>query len=144
EEVGLHKGASMAEDKVEAREVTWRQLLPWTQLFRGFQVALDLNKLLLAAAGILVMASGWLLWSVIFSVGYPDVPPEWPGKYPAQAGTEEQKWAQFKHDRDHWNLMHGTARVGEPGQTFEVADLAQSPREYDLFGRSDKFKGVQS
>ena len=33
----------MAEGKLEGREATWRQLLPWTELFRGFQVALDLN-----------------------------------------------------------------------------------------------------
>src|SRR6516162_10271990 len=99
----------MADDKHEAREVTWRSLLPWTHLFRGFQVALDLNKLLLAAAGIIVMAFGWWLLSVIFTVGYSEVPPEWPGKYLAEPGTEEQKWARFKHDRDHWNLMYGTA-----------------------------------
>ena len=57
----------MAEDKYEARETNWRQLLPWTALFQGFRVALDVNKLLLAAAGILVMAFGWWLLGVIFS-----------------------------------------------------------------------------
>src|SRR5438046_2681359 len=34
----------MAEERSESREVTWRQLLPWTELFRAFQVSLDLNK----------------------------------------------------------------------------------------------------
>src|SRR5439155_8400718 len=47
-------------------------------------------------------------------------------------------------DRDHWNLMYGTAGIGEAVQTYEVADLAQSPREYELFGKSDKFAGVHS
>ena len=59
----------MAEEKVEPRETSWRQLLPWTELFRGFQVALDLNKLALAAAGILVMAFGWWLLAVLFTAG---------------------------------------------------------------------------
>ena len=34
----------MAEDKVEGREATWQQLFPWTHLFRGFQIALGLDK----------------------------------------------------------------------------------------------------
>ena len=60
----------MAEERSESRELTWRQLLPWTALFRAFQVALDLNKLLLAAAGIAVMAFGWWLLAVIFAALY--------------------------------------------------------------------------
>ena len=66
----------MAEDKVEGREAGWRQLLPWAELFRGFQVALDLNKLLLAAAGILLMWFGWLLLAWIFGAGYEAKPPD--------------------------------------------------------------------
>jgi len=50
----------MAEDKVEGREVSWQHLFPWTQLFRGFQIALDPNKLFLAAMGILAMTVGLL------------------------------------------------------------------------------------
>jgi len=77
----------MAEDKIDGREVTWRQLLPWTELFRGFQVAFDLNKMLLAAAGILVMAFGWWLLAVCFRNmprDLTDVPPDWPAKYRVQ------------------------------------------------------------
>ena len=58
----------MAEDRLEARETDWRQLLPWTVLFQGFRVALDLNKLLLAAGGIVVMALSWWLLAIIFYV----------------------------------------------------------------------------
>jgi len=56
----------MAEEKVEVRDINFRQVLPWTELFRGFQVALDPKKLLLAAAGILLMAIGWWLWAFVF------------------------------------------------------------------------------
>src|SRR5437667_158187 len=38
----------MAEEKIEPREINYRQWLPWTQSFRGFWFAIDPNKLLLA------------------------------------------------------------------------------------------------
>ena len=44
-------------------------MLPWTVLFRGFQVAIDPRKLLLAAAGILVMMAGWQMLTWIFGPG---------------------------------------------------------------------------
>ena len=75
----------MAEEKVEPRETSWRQLLPWTELFRGFQVALDVNKLALAAAGILVMAFGWWLLAVLFTAGETDV--RRTGPAPTSRGT---------------------------------------------------------
>ena len=56
----------MAEEKVEVRDINFRQVLPWTELFRGFQVALDHRKLLLAAAGIVSMALLWWVWSLVF------------------------------------------------------------------------------
>ena len=56
----------MAEEKVEPREMNIRQMLPWTELFQSFKVALDPKKLLLAAAGILVMAFGWWVLAAIF------------------------------------------------------------------------------
>ena len=67
----------MAEDKFESRETNWRHLLPWIELFRGFGVALDLNKLLLAAGGIVTMAFGWWFLSFLFSASEPGEPPNW-------------------------------------------------------------------
>ncbi|HWG43798.1 MAG TPA: hypothetical protein VN688_13560 [Gemmataceae bacterium] len=129
----------MAEDKIDGRDVTWRQLLPWTELFRGFQVALDLNKLLLAAAGILVMAFGWWLLAWMFGASFPKVPRTWPADYKNVAVSEnkeqnEQKaWQLFKHDRDEWNLMYEAAgpSVGDFGQKYEILDLASSLQEYN-------------
>ncbi len=125
----------MAEDKIEGRDLTWRQLLPWTELFRGFQVAFDPNKLLLAAAGILVMAFGWWLLAVIFRNmprEFTDVPPAWPAKYRAQEQENERKaWERFKRDRDEWNLLHETAGLGKPVETIQVLDLANSQEDYE-------------
>src|SRR5947209_3781289 len=105
----------MAEDKFEPREINFRQWLPWTQLFRGFWVALDPKKLLLAAAGILVMAFGWWLWSVIFYSSR--IKPDWPyqsAEYQPKDSEdpkrgEELAWLAFKKDRTSWNLLHETA-----------------------------------
>lgn len=138
----------MAEEKVEVRDANWRQLLPWTELFRGFQVALDLNKLLLAAAGIFVMAFGWWLLSVIFSSGYPKEPPDWPGPYKSAAGSDdreslEKAWAAFKADRDNWNLMNEAAGLSGDAR-WEVKDLAGTYAEYLSFGPTDNSPGVQS
>ncbi|HEY7308842.1 MAG TPA: hypothetical protein VH643_05685 [Gemmataceae bacterium] len=121
----------MAEGKLEGREATWRQLLPWTELFRGFQVALDLNKLLLAAAGIVVMWFGWWLLAVIFAAagGFKDAPPlPRENKY---TSLPADQWKHFKRDRDEWNLMYETAGIGDWGQKYEAEDLAATEQEYN-------------
>src|SRR5262245_57063174 len=96
----------MAEERVDSREATWRQLFPWTELFRAFQVALDLNKLLLAAAGIAVMAFGWWLLAVIFASGEDrsDKLRDW--KNFTQGAESAEQWKAFRQYRRHWNLMH--------------------------------------
>ena len=120
-----HKERLMAEENVETRETSWRRLLPWTELFRGFQVALDLNKLALAAAGILVMAFGWWLLALLFSAGESKSPPQWSDAYLARkefANNPRGAWDQFRQDRDHWTLMHEAAGVGDPRQRLAPTD----------------------
>jgi hypothetical protein len=122
----------MAEEKVEPRETNWRHLLPWTELFRGFQVALDLNKLVLAAAGIVLMALGWWLLALLFRAGESGPAPQWPGNYAAQNNSDNLKgWEQFRRERDHWNLMHESAGLGAPGARVEPIDLIDSLGEYN-------------
>lgn len=119
----------MAEDKSDAREVTWRHLFPWTELFRGFQIALDVNKLLLAAAGILFMALGWWLLSFLFGAGYSSEPPILGApEYTGITDLNEQ-WKRFKADRDSWNLMHEAANIGRGDKAYEAEDLARSEDE---------------
>jgi hypothetical protein len=56
----------MAEDQVGARKDNLRDFFLWTRIFHTFKVALDPKKLVLAAAGILVMAAGWWILAIVF------------------------------------------------------------------------------
>src|SRR5260370_40155755 len=96
----------MAEEKTDAREVAWRHLFPWTELFRGFQVALDPNKLLLAAAGLFFMAVGWWLLAVIFSSGYKNNPPEIGLPECTSLADPGQRRDKCKHARGSWRLAN--------------------------------------
>ena len=135
----------MAEDKVDPRDVTPRQRWLWTELFRGFQLALDPYKLLLAAAGILVMAAGWWVLAAIFYT--PRARPQWPEHYQLDAyrranetdaakadqDAEQRAWKAFQNDRRQWNLLHKAAGPADKPPLYEDAgDLADSPAEYNL------------
>ena len=50
----------MPEDRPDLRSLDWREMLSWTLLFRGFQVACDLKKIALGAAGALLVSLGWI------------------------------------------------------------------------------------
>jgi hypothetical protein len=128
----------MAEDRTEPREYTWRQRWPWTEIFQGFRIALDLNKLLLAAAGIMVMALGWWLLAWIFSISA--TKPEWktgkaynPATYGGLDDEEKEKraWRDFKSDRKKWNLLHRAAGRADALEFIGAGDLAETPKEYD-------------
>ncbi len=129
----------MAEDKVEPREFNWRQLFPWTVLFQGFRVALDPNKLLLAAAGIFLMACGWWLLAVIFNYSKPKFPDYTTDleKYARPGDTDEQKkdnaWKAFRDDRQKWAVMYRAA--GDPDDEkdnpyYDAGDLAEDRQDY--------------
>ena len=114
----------MADEKVELREMNFRQLVPWTELFRGFQVALDPKKLLLAGAGLLAMALGWWLLAVIFYSARTE---------PKFGSGQYKNWDQFKDDRAKWDLLHEAA--GTEPRFADANDLAHSPEEYDSIRR---------
>ena len=50
---------SMAEDRIGTPSGESQTYWAWTELFRTFQIALDPKKLILAAAGIVMMWIGW-------------------------------------------------------------------------------------
>src|SRR5438552_12551001 len=117
----------MAEDKLETREINYRQWFPWTQIFRGFWIAVDPKKLLLAAAGIVVMAFGWWLLANIFYTK----PRVWPSDYPTpkyqskddadQRTPEQRAFVAFRRDRNRWNVLYQAA--GPDEQVVDPGDL---------------------
>jgi hypothetical protein len=127
----------MAEDRVEPRELNWRQLLPWTVLFQGFRVALDPGKLLLAAAGILLMSFGWWLLSLIFYSTTDK--PRWDTYVAADYGKKDDEtpvktqlaWDKFTADRAKWNVLHSAAGPGDSKEVWEAEDFASTPAEAD-------------
>jgi hypothetical protein len=126
----------MAEDKVELRNVNFRQLLPWTEIFRGFQVALDPKKLLLAAAGIMVMAIGWWVLSAIFFSSRTE--PDWG----ADKRDDAAAWKAFRAERNKWNLLYAAAGDRPTPTTGKnlANDFADTPQEWELI---DKLKPGQ-
>ncbi|HEV3262624.1 MAG TPA: hypothetical protein VG013_37635 [Gemmataceae bacterium] len=134
----------MADDKIEPRDVTPRARWAWTELFRGFQLALDPYKLLLAAAGILIMAAGWWVLAVIFYT--PRARPQWPEHYQLDAyrpaneadpkkadqKAEQGAWKAFQNDRRKWNLLHKAAGPADKPVYEDAGDLADNPAEYKL------------
>ena len=133
----------MAEDKFETHEIDFRQWLPWTLLFRGFWLALDHKKLILAAGGILAMAVGWWILAVVF-INIPRTKmPVWPSDFPSsdyQGNNETERelaaWNAFKVQRNSWNLRYeaagpgpGTVVGGDDGYT-DAGDVANSLEEF--------------
>ena len=56
----------MADGRDPSPAFNLRTTFPWFEIFRCFQLALDPRKLLVAAAGILVMSFAWWMLSNIF------------------------------------------------------------------------------
>jgi hypothetical protein len=122
----------MAEEKVELKDINYRQIMPWTELFRGFQVALDPKKLLLAAGGILVMAVGWYVLAAFFF---------WLQKEPTWGDGKEGtwgSWANFQKERKNWNLLNEAA--GSKPTVYAPDDLAESAEEYNRI--KEKFDSI--
>jgi hypothetical protein len=125
----------MAEDQVGLQREAPRQQPLWTKLFTAFMVALDPKKLLLAGAGIVVMALGWWILSQVFYLPWKQ-PPTWTSY--KDPDNEAESWKAFKVARNRWNLLYEMAGPGwrtdkddkEIGQ-YDAADVATSAAEYD-------------
>jgi hypothetical protein len=123
----------MAEEQFGARKEGAREWPGWTRLFGAFKVALDYKKLLLAAAGILVMAFGWWLLSVL-AFNLVGGMPKWsePDQFRSGNQTDKEAYANFKESRRWWNF---TLRMAgppgrEPWMRPDVADVADTLDEY--------------
>jgi hypothetical protein len=56
----------MADGREQTGAFSYRTALPWTHIFRCFQIALDPRKLFVAALGILAMSILWYVLSAVF------------------------------------------------------------------------------
>jgi hypothetical protein len=133
----------MAEDKLEQREFNFRQTFPWTELFQGFRVALDPKKLLLAAAGILVMALGWYVLAWLFASVQSKPQPTDPtytailDKDSNSAAARQRAWQRFREDRTKWSILWEHA--GDDSDRYtDAGDLARSLDEYEAKTTEDK------
>lgn len=116
--------------------VSFRATFPWMNLFRCFQVALDPRKLLVAAAGILVMAFGWYVLSAMFYYKAPDrSDPRYSNGTLAKEYEDknEQELTQlgeqkFKADYDQWRVLSDLA--GPYGQTRPGTDTPLPPGRF--------------
>src|SRR5262245_48940808 len=97
------------------------QVAPWTKLFSAFRLAISPSKLLLAAAGILVMAVGWyvLAWIFFGLRGMPTAEEYLKGQENEEKAQEA--FTRFKAARDSWNLLNELA--GSREVAVDAGDL---------------------
>ncbi|MCI0641050.1 MAG: hypothetical protein L0Y72_19840 [Gemmataceae bacterium] len=117
----------MAEERKETKAA-------WTKLFTTFKVALDVKKLLLAAAGIVAMALGWWLLAVVF-YGVRSVPqaPDFITEKMDEAQKREA-FTSLKSAREKWNLLYEMAGPApsspKDAKRVDAVDLADNYDEY--------------
>jgi hypothetical protein len=123
----------MAEELVGVRRDQPATSWHWTKLFSAFRIAIDPKKLLLAAAGIVVMWVGWYLLAVVFYAPRSRTP-EWNDYSQVEKDKLEEAFADFKEARSRWNLLYALAGPlpdsPEQGKVPEVEDVANSYAEY--------------
>jgi hypothetical protein len=98
---------------------TPKPVSPWMEIFRCFQVALDPNKLLVAALGILVMSVGWYLLSTVFYYSKPKredavysaatIQKESSDKQLDEAGLKAEGDRKYNRDFEQWKILHDLA-----------------------------------
>lgn len=110
-----------------AQEQGTTQTTPaWTKIFSAFKVALDMKKLLLAAAGIFLTFLGW--WAIGWTFYSMRTLPDWD-----KDSWKAEQWNQFRAKRASWNLIHELAgSPSEPPQKIEAADVAENFDEFLL------------
>ena len=55
----------LEEQFYESSTARWKRELPWLRIFRGFRIAMDFRKLLLALVGTLFFAAGMILFTLL-------------------------------------------------------------------------------
>jgi hypothetical protein len=116
----------MADGRDPSTGFSFRNSLPWTELFRCFQLALDPRKLLVAAVGILAMSVGWYVLSALF---YAD---------PPNPGADEYRVDTLKREFKDRKKSDGTdyteADFEQMSRTRYETDVAQWRVRAELAG----------
>ncbi|MCI0705621.1 MAG: phosphoethanolamine transferase CptA [Planctomycetia bacterium] len=158
----------MADGRDQSGGFDYRTALPWTNIFRCFQVAIDPRKLFVAAVGILVMSFFWWLLSHIFwekapTRDDPDFGPaalqsHFEGKINPATGkayTNEELSVAMKTEGDHrfkvakeqWQVLDSLAGEGGRFRTLPWYEY-RGPNPFLLFtdvlgGTSeDRYKAI--
>jgi hypothetical protein len=108
----------MADGRDQSAGFSYRTALPWTNLFRCFQVALDPRKLFIAAVGIFAMS---FLWWVLSAAFYYKAPTK---DDPAYSAAEVNKYFEDKEN----------PATGKPYTSEELAPAVRD-RSEKLFAR---------
>ncbi|VTS03174.1 Uncharacterized protein OS=Blastopirellula marina DSM 3645 GN=DSM3645_04295 PE=4 SV=1 [Gemmata massiliana] len=118
----------MADGRDQSGGFSYRTALPWTNIFRSFQIALDPRKLFVAALGILAMSFSWWLLSNVFYYKAPLAnDPEY-GAAAIEKSYEGKKKAndtnytaddftrigaeKYKRDYEQWQVLDSLAGPG--------------------------------
>ena len=93
----------MAEEQQEIRRVNWAEVFTFTQIFKGFRMAIHPSKLLLALAAIvLVLAVGWALdgiWGLFNRYANPQEVLAYVSTSPRQFERQLDQWVQSRPER---------------------------------------------
>jgi hypothetical protein len=143
----------MPDGRDQSHGFSYRTALPWTHIFRCFQVALDPRKLFVAAVGILVMSFCWWVLSHMFWYKAPDrsdqefsnstIQPDFDGKINPATGktyTSEELPEALKQegDRRHkvayeqWQVLDSLAGEGGRFRTLPWYEY-RGPNPFLLF-----------
>jgi hypothetical protein len=95
----------------------------YKKIFTGFRIALDIKKLLLAAAGIFCTYLGW--WFLSFVFYYPSSRPEW-RDYEKKSDNASESFRWFQRDRKRWSRLHELAGPPSAKVHKDAGDVAQN------------------
>jgi len=123
-----------------AQEQGTTQTTPaWTKIFSAFKVALDMKKLLLAAAGIFLTFLGW--WAIGWAFYSMRSLPVWDDNVNKPHAERAALWSHFRAKRASWNLIHELA--GSPANHdqkffFDAGDVAENFDQFLLLNEWEK------
>lgn len=113
----------------------------WTKIFTAFKIALDMKKLVLAAAGIFCAFAGWWVLSVAFHYtrSFPVYNIDFKEK--KDSSVLKAEWDYKKAQRASWNLLHELAGPPDDTTPVDALDIANSRDEYIVLTKwVDEFK----